>query len=281
MTRQWVLVTGGTGKTGRRLVAQLRERNIPCRVASRKAAAVDGARQFDWSQRDSWDSALENVSAAYLVAPMAPDPAPIMIDFIKYARTRGVSRFVLLSASLLPAGGPLMGQVHLWLKENTDDWTVLRPSWFMDNFSEGQHLPTIRDEDSIYSAAQDGRVPFISAEDIAASALAALTHDKPLNADFILTSSRPISYDEVAASVSSAVHRTISHHRLSVEALGARHQSRGMPAAAAMGLAGMDAAIAKGVENRVTGCVEELIGRPPVTFEAFVQANAAQWSVPR
>jgi uncharacterized protein YbjT (DUF2867 family) len=82
-----------------------------------------------------------------------------------------------------------MGQVHQWLKEKATEWTVLRPSWMMQNFTEGHHFVSIRNEDRIYSATEDGRVPFVSVDDIAMAAMVALT----LNADFILTGSQPIT----------------------------------------------------------------------------------------
>jgi len=273
-----VLVTGGTGKTGRRVAAQLRERGVACRVGARAVVSGEGARRFDWTDRATWDNALKSVSAIYLVAPpIAGDPAPMMIDFIQRARERGITWFVLLSSSLLPAGGPAMGTVHLWLQENVAEWAVLRPSWFMQNFSEGQHLATIRDEDSIYSATEDGRVPFVSADDIAASAVAALTCTSSFNTDFVLTSDRAITYDEIAERISRAIGRTISHRRLSAEALAERHRVRGMGQIFAQTLAAMDAAIAAGAEDRVTGCVEYLAGRSPITFDAFVEANMALW----
>lgn len=274
-----VLVTGGTGKTGRRLVSQLREKGTPCRVASRAAAPAEGARHFDWTKRNTWDRALEDVSAVYLVAPAVDaDPAPIMIDFAELALTRGVSRFVLLSASLLPAGGPAMGQVHLWLQENARQWTVLRPSWFMQNFSEGQHLATIRDENAIYSAAEDGRVPFVSADDISEAAMVALTRESTFNSDFILTGDKLLTYDDVADCISKVIGRRISHHRLGPEALAARYRSSGLGSIHAQGLAAMDVAIAAGAENRVTICVEQLTGRSPTKFDAFA-AGCKKWWV--
>ena len=273
-----VLVTGGTGKTGRRLVAQLRDHGIPCRVAARGVASAEGTCPFDWTQPGTWDQALNDVASVYLVAPAIEDPAPTMINFVRRALERGISRFVLLSASLLPAGGPAMGLVHLWLQQNAPEWAVLRPSWFMQNFSEGQHLAPIRDEDRIYSAADNGRVPFVSADDIAAAAMSALTNQRSFNFDFVLTGSQPITYDEVAERISKAVGRTISHHRLSPDAMAERYRSLGLGSLHAQTLAAMDKAIAAGVEDRVTDCVERLIGRPPMAFDAFVEANATGWS---
>ncbi|MEI9991287.1 MAG: ergot alkaloid biosynthesis protein [Rhizomicrobium sp.] len=273
-----ILVTGGTGKTGRRLAARLRADGTALRVASRAPnGAADGV-VFDWNAPETWDGALDGVTAAYLVAPArGGDPAQAMIGFVQAAMARGMGRFVLLSASLLSAGGPGMGQVHQWLHDNAPQWAVIRPSWFMQNFSEGQHLATIRDEDAVYSAAQDGRVPFLDAEDIARVAQILLTRAKAPNADFILTGPRAISYDDVARSLSAAAGRPIAHRRVGADALAARHRAAGLPELVAQILAMMDTAIAGGAEDRVTEAVAALTGHPPADFDSFARANAAVW----
>jgi len=270
-----VLVTGGTGKTGRRLVSRLGEAGVSCRIAARSGSS----NPFDWTQPSTWARTLEGVTAAYLVAPAGDgDPAAMMIRFAEFAIERGVSRFVLLSASLLPDGGPAVGQVHKWLRQNATEWTVLRPSWFMQNFSEGHHLATIKAEGRIYSATEDGRVGFISADDIAPVAHAALTHATSFNADFVLTGSRAIRYDEVADQISRATRRTILHHRINSEGLAARYRSLGLDTVYAQTLAAMDLAIASGAEDRVTNCVEKLTGHRPSSFDEFVKTNTAIWS---
>ena len=87
----------------------------------------------------------------------------------------GVRRFVLLSSSLSGTRWPHDGGSFTpGLATNAADWAVLRPSWFMQNFSEGPHAKTIREEGVLYSATGTGRVGFIDAEDIAATAVAAL-----------------------------------------------------------------------------------------------------------
>ena len=270
-----VLVTGGTGKTGRRVAQQLSAAGAEVRVAAR-----GGPQPFDWSDPNSWGAALDGVSAAYLVPPPSGD-ASAMIAFVQAAMARGVERFVLLSGSPVAEGGPGAGQTHLWLRENAADWAVLRPSWFMQNFSENQHLAAIRDEGAIYSATQDGRVPFINADDIAAAAVAALTSPEPLNRDFILTGPEPISYDTVARLIGEAAGRPVAHRRLSAEDLAAWYRSIGRPALLAQMLGMMDMMIAGGAEDRTTDCVLELTGRPPTDFNTFAQANGALWAPAR
>ncbi|RYZ59045.1 MAG: ergot alkaloid biosynthesis protein, partial [Proteobacteria bacterium] len=85
-----VLVTGGSGKTARRVTAGLRARGLETRVASRSATGA-GTVRFDWADPATFDAALAGVSAAYLVAPTSvTDPQPSMEAFLAQAVARGV-----------------------------------------------------------------------------------------------------------------------------------------------------------------------------------------------
>jgi uncharacterized protein YbjT (DUF2867 family) len=268
-----VLVTGATGKTGRSLVAQLKDKGVAYRAASRS-----GEPPFDWTQPETWDSALEGVASVYLVAPpTVDDPYSRIAEFLRSAMRTGRRRFVFLGMASLPAGGPAHGQVHQWLKDNSDDWAVLSPSGFMENFSQGPYLATIREENTFYSNTGTGRVPFISAEDIASAALAALVAPAPLNSDFTITGDESISYDRVAELISQACGRPISHTHISTEALIERFLVRGLPELTARFLAAGYQTIATGYQDRTTQDFNSLTGKRPTRFQAFAQANADVW----
>jgi uncharacterized protein YbjT (DUF2867 family) len=190
---------------------------------------------------------------------------------------RGVGRFVFLSMASLRAGGPAHGQVHQWLQDNSEDWAVLCPTAFMQNFSAGPYLATIREEDQIYSNTGMGRVSFIDVNDIAAAALAVLTAPTPLNTEFVLTGAEPMSYDRVAELISQACGRRISHTHVSTDAMAERFIKRGLPEATARFLAFGYETIAAGAGDRTTDSVRTLTGRPPTTFQAFAEANADVW----
>ncbi|KZM51548.1 ergot alkaloid biosynthesis protein [Labrenzia sp. OB1] len=275
------LVTGGTGKTGRRVAALLRDRASDVRIATRNPQ-IPGQVRFDWGQPDLFAAALGSVKAVYLVAPTdRTDHLAVMKPFLQCALGMGVSRFVLLSASSLQRGGAMMGEVHDWLAGNVPEFCILRPTWFMQNFSEQQHRTTIRDESRIYSATGEGRVPFINADDIAASAVAALTTSSPPNTDMILTGPEALSYEAVASEIGLAAGRKIDHVCLSEDHLAARFTILGMEAGYARGLASMDTAIAKGSENRLSDGVFRLTGRQPGAFRDFVRRNRSAWAMPR
>lgn len=273
-----VLVTGGNGKTGRRVARRLRELGHEPVVADRSGSGPDQVR-FDWTDEGTHAAAADGIEAAYLLAPAGVfDLVPAMRPFIERLIGQGAGRLVLLSAASLPKGGPMMGAVHAWLEENAPRWTALRPSWFMQNFSEQQHRATIAEEDAIYSAAADGRVGWISADDIAAVAARALTDlDRP-NGELMLTGPEALSYDEVASRIGRAVGRPIAHRRLSVAELAARFEAGGMPSDYARALAGMDEAIAAGEGDFTTEAVSETTGAPATALHDFAARNAAAWA---
>lgn len=272
-----ILVTGGTGKTGSRVVVQLRANGISPRIASRNRKAAATVR-FQWQDPTSFKAAFHEIEAVYLVAPTDTfDSIGAMQPALEFARKAGVVRFILLSASSLGEGGPMMGAVHAWLRANTPEWAVLRPSWFMQNFSEGQHLAPIRDDSAIYSATQDGRVGFIDVEDIARCAATLLVAPEIENTDYILTGPQAQSYDDVAGIFSHQLGRGVTHKRLSVAGIAKRFSSLGFPEEYATTLAAMDGAIASGSERDTTDAVRVITGRAPGSLDAFVRRHRDCW----
>jgi uncharacterized protein YbjT (DUF2867 family) len=108
-----------------------------------------------------------------------------------------VKRAVLQSGSPISSGDPGLGLVHAAIAEIFPEWAVLRPSWFMQNFS-GKHVQaeSVRARGELVSATGTGRVGFIGARDIARTAAAVLTADVAANRDAILTGPEALSYDE-------------------------------------------------------------------------------------
>ncbi len=275
--RNTILITGGTGTTGRRISAQLADRRLAYRVATRRPKAAHDIR-FDWSDETSWAAALESVSSIYLVAPSGVAvPLPAMIPFMELAIRQGVKRFVLLSASSLEAGGPMMGAVHAWLRDHAPEWVVLRPTWFMQNFSEGQLLAPIRDQGAIHTATGRGRVGFIDAEDIATVAVEALSQNAFASDDLILTGPAVLSYDDVAKILTEVTKNPVTHHNLSEAELSVRYRAAGLPEAYATTLAAMDTSIAEGSEDRVTDNVLRITGRQPSSLADFAARHKAVW----
>ncbi|MFY4722832.1 NAD(P)H-binding protein [Streptomyces sp. LaBMicrA B280] len=269
-----ILVIGATGTTGSRTTAQLTAAGHRVKAAGRRATPVAGAEPvaFDWYDPATHAAALAGVDRVYLIPPLGePDPAAVMLPFLQRARAAGVRRAVLLSSSAIPEGGPAVGLVHQALPGLFDQWAVLRPSWFMQNFTGAHaHALSIRDEGTIWTATGSGRVGFIDAEDIAAVAVRALTDEQAPDADLVLTGPEALGYDDIAMTLTEVTGRPVVHRRLSYEQLRDRLAAH-LPVEFAAILAGMDRAIAEGAEDRVTDTVRRLTGRPPRSFRDLVE----------
>jgi uncharacterized protein YbjT (DUF2867 family) len=265
-----VLVTGGTGTTGSRVATALRERDVPVRVASRRPTA--GQVRFEWADPATHAAALDGVRTVYLVAPVGvADPAPLVGPFLDSARERGVRRVVLLSSSAVPEGAPGLGELHRMVRAGVPEPTVLRPSWFMQNFlGEHPHARSARADGEIVTATGGGRVAFVDAGDIAAVAAHALSDDEPHVGEYVLTGPEALSYSDAAAVLTEATGRAVRHRAVGVAELAERLVAAGYPPDFSALLAGLDADIARGAEDRTTSAVQDVTGRPPRSFREVV-----------
>jgi ergot alkaloid biosynthesis protein len=278
-----ILVTGGTGKVGSRLVHRLTENGFSVRIASRSNPPAISREKtehvyFQWADESTYAPVSEGMQRLFLIAPIGvADPSAQMTSFLEQALKSGVQRVVLLSSSVITADSPGLGVVHKFIQEQVPEWAVLRPSWFMQNFVENHHhAVSIKNEGIIVTATGDGRVGFIDADDIAEVALRALIDEKPHNTDHIITGPQALSYGEVADILSMATGRPIRYISASPEEAQACMIAFGIPANFATMLATMEyEGIRNGLEDRVTPTVERITGRPPRSLADFATAWAA------
>ena len=275
MTR--VLVTGATGHTGAPLVERLRASGASVRTASRTPVQpVQDHVRFDWFNEETHAAALDGVDRAYLLGPPGvADVDAILIPFLRRAEEAGVRRFVLLSASAIAEGAPGLGRVHAWLSESAPEWTVLQPSWFLQNFVDPAHLhgKGLRDG-RLVTATGDGRVGFVDTRDIAEVASRALLDPKAHNTAHVLTGPEAISYDEVARRYAAATERDVLHEVVSTDALAVRFTESGMPDNYARILAALDDDIRLGHHALTTDTVERVTGRIPGSLDALLAETA-------
>ena len=265
-----VLVLGGTGTTGRRVVAGLRDAGFPARAATRKPGEP-GQVRFDWTDRSTHADALRGVSAVYLLPPIGEaEPARLVSPFLDDALAAGVRRVVLLSSSAVTVDTPGLGDLQRLVRA-APEWAVLRPSWFMQNFT-GEHLVAqgVRDGE-IVTATGDARVAFVDAGDIAAVAVRALTDPEPHNTEHVLTGPGALSYTGAASIIAAHTGRPVRHRAVSTAEFAALLTASGIPVEFSAVLAALDEDIRRGAEDRVTPAVEEVAGRPARPFETFVE----------
>ncbi|NLS90027.1 NAD-dependent epimerase/dehydratase family protein [Bacillus subtilis] len=279
MKQNPILITGGTGTVGSRIASRLIKLGYRVRIASRKKGALANAEYvyFDWMDASSYTPALEQVKDIYLVAPVGVlDPAPYVLPFLKEAKRLGVKRVVMQSASVVSENGPVFGALHQAVRE-FPEWTVLRPSYFMQNFINVQHQMSIQNEGRIVTASGEGKLGFIDADDIAETAVRALADAVPHQTHHILTGPEALSYAEAAEIIGAAAGRRVKHVSISRSELQNRMAAAGLPADYASFMAGLDEAISHGAEHRVTDTVKRVTGKEPRSLLKFAAAHAAYW----
>ncbi|MER7013200.1 ergot alkaloid biosynthesis protein [Saccharopolyspora sp. NPDC000359] len=268
-----VLITGGTGNTGRPLAALLRARGVAVRVASRHPAADPDHVRFDWSDPRTHGPALDGAEQVYLVPPIGTlNPLPLVEPFLQAAEGR---RVVLLGAlAVFPGHTELRDRVAAMAGS-----TVLRPSGFMQNFT-GPHPVAVdlRERGVLRTATGNGRVGWIDAADIAAVADAVLAADEVAD-EYLLTGPETLSHAEAAAILTEVTGRPVRHQQISLEER-ARQLTAALPADFATALAAVDLDIRRGSEDLVTTAVPDLTGRPARSFREFARAHRAECTPP-
>ncbi|KAI1503008.1 hypothetical protein F5X99DRAFT_139991 [Biscogniauxia marginata] len=284
-----VLLTGGTGKVASLIAPLLQSAGIPAIIGSRSGKAPEGFTgvKFDWTDKSTWGPALSNtvkpVESVFIVFPRANNPGAIASEFVDLAREKGVSRFVLLSASAIDENGLAMGEIHRVLKNLGDEgkiaWAVLRPTWFQENFYYTDPVvKLIKEQNKITSATGQGKVPWVSTQDIANVGFFALTSPKPPNRDFVILGPELLTYTELAEIFTLVLGRKIQYEEISEAELAQFYVKAGLPADYAHVLASFDTEIKNGGEDQMNNVVLEITGKRPRSFREFVEANKATWA---
>lgn len=263
------LVLGGTGKTGRRVAQRLTALGVATRVASRSATP-----SFDWNQPATWDAVLAGVSAAYIsYSPdlAVPGATQTIAAFVDKAVASGVQRLVLLSGR----GEEEAQACERLVQASTVPWTIVRASWFMQNFSEGEFAPMIADG-AITLPAADVPEPFIDANDIADVVVAALTEPGHEYETYEVTGPRLLTFTQLAEEISVAAAREVSFVRIPKDAFAAGLAESGAPSEVAWLLNYLFETVLDGRNARLSDGVQRALGREPADFTDFAQRIAAR-----
>jgi len=261
------LVLGGSGKTGRRIVQRLKSRGVPTRVASRSSSP-----SFDWNKPEDWDAVLDGVTSVYI--SYSPDLAiPGATDsiqqFVDKAADCGVGRFVLLSGR-----GEEEAQACEKIVQASDiEWTIVRSSWFMQNFSEGEFLQLVLGG-TIALPAADVPEPFIDVNDIADVAVAALTEPGHAYEIYEVTGPRLLTFTELAKEISEAAERDVQFVQIPAEAFAQGIEESGIPQDIAWLLNYLFDTVLDGRNAYVGDGVKRALGREPADFSAFARRIA-------
>ena len=272
---QLILLTGGTGTTGRRIRSRLEARNIAVRTASRA-----GSPPFDWDSPETWPAMLDGVTSVYIAySPdlTVPGAVETVERFCAEVRRTGVEKVVLLAGR----GEKEAEAAEDVVKASGARWAIIRASWFNQNFSEGMLLRAVL-AGTIALPAGTVAEPFVDVEDIADVAVASLIDSAHDSRTYDVTGPRLMTFGEAAYELSVASGRPVSFLHVTGNDFVVGAMADGVPEPLAEVLAVMFEGILDGRNAYLGQGVQEALGRPAQDFATFAVRSAAEgaWSTP-
>ena len=267
------LVLGGTGKTGSRVAARLRDLGTNVRIGSRTSEVP-----FDWDDDTTWAPALERRRLGVpLLLPgrLLPGAAGRVAAVARTAVAHGARRLVMLSGRGEPEAVPAEDGV----RGSGAEWTVLRCAWFAQNFSEHFLLQPVLDG-VIALPAADVAEPFLDVDDVADVAVATLTRDGHAGRTYELTGPRLLTFADVAAELTRATGREIRYLPVTAAQYADAALAAGVAAEEIEPLSELFARVLDGHNAHLTNGVELVLGRRPRDFADYAHDTAATgvWS---
>jgi len=270
-----ILVLGANGKTGRRVVERLEKtENIAIRLGSR-----NGKIPFDWEKPETWEAVVKDVDAVYITFQpdlAIPSAADSIEKFTKLAAKSGIQKMVLLSGR----GEKEAQDCEEIVKENAKNWTIVRASWFSQNFSESIFLdPVVAGIVALPRA--EALEPFTDADDIAEVVTAVLLDDKHNGQTYELTGPRLLTFEQAINEIADAVGRNITFQGLSLTEYIQMLREYQVPEDHIWLVNYLFEQVLDGRNSTITSDIEKVLGRKAKDFSAYAKETAKTgiWNV--
>ena len=263
-----ILVLGSNGKTGRRVAARLENNpEVEIRLGSRNEKIP-----FDWENSQTWENVLKDIDTVYITFQpdlAVPFAAEAIENFSKLATKNGVQKIVLLSGR-----GEKEAQVcEEIVKENAKYWTIIRASWFNQNFSESFFLDPI-----LYGIVALPRAealePFTDADDIADVVTTALLNDSHNGKTYELTGPRLLTFKQAVNEIAEASGRNITFQSLSLEEYTQMLREYQVPEDHIWLVNYLFEQVLDGRNSNITQDIENILGRKAKDFNTYAKETA-------
>lgn len=274
MTTSPILILGGKGKTGRRVVTQLEAKGVPVRLASRSSE-----RRFDWYDETTWPGIISGIHTAYLAPPVGPSGLAQACRFVEQAAADGLRRVVLLSGRGVGSPGREFAvyesslDLEQALKSSGADWTIVQPAWFMQGFSE-DFLREYVLAGEIRVSAGTGAEAWIDTDDVGDVMTTALLDESYVGQTLAISGPRTLTMTEIADELTTATGRKISYVDLDPEAHVAELIEQGLTPEDADAVRDLFAVIRNHRSEYVSDGVEQILGRAPRDFTDWARETA-------
>lgn len=281
-----ILVTGSTGRIGSELLRILMASGQDVRAAARNPAAaaqmfrgIGDIVEFDFNRPETFREALDGIDRLFLTVPPGDNHADrTTAPVVETAVKSGVALIVDLTAMGVEADDSFCLRISEKNIESSGiPYIHLRPNWFMQNFDSGPMYADIGTTGALHLPAADARMSFIDSRDVAAVAAAVLTEDRHQNRAYTLTGGEALDHYRVVEMLSKVSGKTIRYVPLSEEAACAGLARAGVPQDLIDRWTRFFRIVRAGKCAAVTGDVETILGRPPISFEQYALDYAGAW----
>lgn len=268
METKKILLLGGNGKTGRRVAQLLANKNdVEVRLGSRSQNP-----SFDWENPETWAEVLKGIDMVYITFQpdlAVPNAPKIIKKFTSLATENGIKKMVLLSGR-----GEKEAQIcEEIVKATARKWTIVRASWFNQNFSESIFLEPIL---AGFVALPKAEVlePFTDADDIAEVVAEALLNEKHDGKTYELTGPRLLTFKEAVAEIAKVTGREIAFQSLSLEEYIAMLREYQVPEDVIWLVNYLFSEVLDGRNSSITNDIEKVLGRKATDFTDYVAKTA-------
>ncbi|KAA1243408.1 SDR family oxidoreductase [Aquimarina sp. RZ0] len=266
-----ILVIGGTGKTGRRIVEQLKNKGIEPRIGSRNASP-----SFDWDNKDTWVktlSGIEKMYVTYYPDLAVPGAKEAILSLTILAKELGVKKMVLLSGK----GETEAEACEKIVMDSGMNYTIVRASWFNQNWSESFFLEPILSGE-VALPMSDVLIPFVDANDIAEVAATVLLDDS-YNGEIIeVTGPELITFKDIINIISKTSGRSLNFYDITLEQYVDGMKKMQMPNEAIWLIEYLFSHVLTNPKNQqVVNDIEHVLGRKAKTFLEYAEKTAKTW----
>jgi uncharacterized protein YbjT (DUF2867 family) len=281
-----ILVTGATGKNGTEILKRLSGRRERIRAMVHKQKDIVNAThncalefvEADFDDPGSLRRALDGVQRAFLVTNSSERVEERQLRFVALARESGVKHIVYLSQLHASLDSPLRflryhAAVEEALRGSGMSYTNLRPNLYMQGLL--MIGKSIASEGRFFAPAGDALVSVVDVRDVAAVAVAALTHTGHEGKTYDLTGPEALTHAEMAAQLSQALDRPIKFVDVPEQAFREALRGLRMPDWQADGLIEDYAHYRRGEASGISSAVQEATGQAPHNFTEFARDHKA------
>jgi uncharacterized protein YbjT (DUF2867 family) len=284
-----ILVTGATGTVGSEVVKQLSSDassyNIKAGVHSienaNKVQQYDRVKgvHIDYDKIEGLESAFKDVDKLFLLTHPSSKTVEHESNLVAEAKKSGIKHIVKQSIMRADLGADveamrLHRQTERLIENSGIPYTFLRPNEFMQGFINFQGA-TIKSNNAFYVPAEDAKVSFVDARDIAAVAVKALLEgDKYYSKTYMITGPEALSYHQAADILSNATGKKIDYVNISDEEAREGMKEAGLDDWLINTISDLYTVYRKGYASQVSSAVEEVTGRKATAFVEFAKDYA-------